>query len=526
MNIPVFKMLADFEAAREDRNWRGKVGWPVPYHTSRSHMFLLVEEFNDFIANLDDEDARDVVILASTTMFPHLAWLVHTAVAVEAEAQTGGKLIGAFGELELLRGNSTEILPESIGSVEVFNIPSLAWLRRVKITKSWNSLREIPSVLFKPQATVLSTNDLLINSARVSRLRIDFQYAEHILNDARQRSSHREFQFDIAWLVESLARNISNSALMNEDFRFRLKTLLITAMTNVMVTAAQDLAALKQYHLIPKVIWSGTGAKYLVRALGLETLRRGGEVHRFGHGGSAGMNDYDGLFALSDLAATSHYVAESGNIARHLRDAKVTKSVKSYRRIKITSSNEPSGFEYLKELKTKPRNSKPKVIYVATATRGRFLQGAPPQLPDVVYVDWQIRFAEMLKLLPIDLLCKPHPHGLFHGIRHPVEDVATVSYRRFEEVMEDGDVFVFDAIQSTAFWEAICTDKPVVALGFGQSGFAPIVSDMMSERCRILSVKYDEWNRPQVDKDELREVILSKPYTYDSSQIVNLMTGT
>jgi len=519
------ELLVDFEAARSEERWRDKVGWPVPYHVSRMRMFGLVDGFNDFICELSDEDERNIVILASTAVFPKLAWLVHTAVAVEAEAQTSSVLIGGVRELNILRGQSPQNRPEPIASGSEFVVPSMAWLRRLKITKSWNTAGRMPGALVASQATILSTNELVVNTARKSQMRIDFRFGEQILTDARRQSLPAEPRVDVNRLAADLAQRISISALSNEDIRKRLEVLLFNAMENVFIDSARDLEALKHYRKLPDEIWSGTGAKYLVRALGLEVLRRGGRVLRFGHGGSAGMSDYDGLFALADLAATSHYVAESPNIAKLLVKTDAAKPVEKYRQLEIVAPTEPSGFDYIRNLKPRNRPERPKVIYVQTATRGRFLQGAPPQQPDVIYVDWQIRFAQMLNSLPINLLCKPHPHGMFHGIRHPVEDVATTTYRRFEEVMEEGDVFVFDAIQSTAFWEALCTDKPVIAVGFGQSGFAPGVADMMADRCRILTVEYDERNCPQIDLDELSELILGQPYTYDPEPIINLMMG-
>ena len=58
------------------------------------------------------------------------------------------------------------------------------------------------------------------------------------------------------------------------------------------------------------------------------------------------------------------------------------------------------------------KRSRPKVLYTSGQVKGLW-RNLPPPIPAAIYVDWTLRVADMLQRLPIDLICRPHPRGVF-----------------------------------------------------------------------------------------------------------------
>jgi hypothetical protein len=114
---------------------------------------------------------------------------------------------------------------------------------------------------------------------------------------------------------------------------------------------------------------------------------------------------------------------------------------------------------------------------------------------------------------------------LFYHKRKPLADLAPMSTKRFEEVMGEADLFLFDWSHSTTFWKALCTDRPVVYVDFGLSGFAPGVSPLIERRCRVVPATYDSNNLPQVDASALADAILAGPTHADGSPFRRLLGG-
>ena len=149
----------------------------------------------------------------------------------------------------------------------------------------------------------------------------------------------------------------------------------------------------------------------------------------------------------------------------------------------------------------------------------------PPRLPDLVNLDWQMRFAELLRGMPIELTCRPHPEGLFSNRPNPLGDVVPLSPRVFEDLIADTDVFVFDYIQSTTFYEALCTDRPIVLIDFGLPIYTGDARALLEARCRIVPARFDERNRPHVDTKELTEAVCGGDRLADPIAFRELLAG-
>ena len=121
----------------------------------------------------------------------------------------------------------------------------------------------------------------------------------------------------------------------------------------------------------------------------------------------------------------------------------------------IGDCDEPSGESQFNTSRLKRPNGRRRVIYASGKLRG-LRQTVPAQLPDLVYLDWQMRLVERLNELPIELICKPHPEGITAGEAHPLTNIGDVRSGRFEDLIPEADVFVLDVPHSTTFfWSAL-----------------------------------------------------------------------
>jgi hypothetical protein len=164
------------------------------------------------------------------------------------------------------------------------------------------------------------------------------------------------------------------------------------------------------------------------------------------------------------------------------------------------------------------------VVYAPTQLLG-FRQLLPVQTADVTYLDWQMRVAQALSEMPIELTCQPHPEGLFRGRIHPLEKVATSITGNFDAQLERADVFVFDYPSTTALWEAACTDARIVFIDIGAGKMTPAIGELFRKRACVVTAAHDEANRPQLDHEALRDAVLAPSGPIDPMPLRQLLAG-
>jgi hypothetical protein len=275
---------------------------------------------------------------------------------------------------------------------------------------------------------------------------------------------------------------------------------------------------------LPRRIWSGTNGDYATRLVAAEVRRRGGSVDVFDHGGATGVAQLPASTALIEMCTASRYHLATPEMARLLAATEARAFAHRVNEVELAGERGEPTFRRSIRDNTAPSGTRKRVIYVGHPYRG--LRQVPlAALPDVVYWDFQIHLVEALKRLDIDLLCKPHPEGYFVGKRNPIEDLAPTSYRRFEEHLDDADLFLFDAPTSTTFVEALCTRRPVVLIDRFYE-INPAVRPRLEERCRIVKAFADGRNRVRVDPADLAAAILTAPREADPRYFRGLVVGT
>jgi hypothetical protein len=174
--------------------------------------------------------------------------------------------------------------------------------------------------------------------------------------------------------------------------------------------------------------------------------------------------------------------------------------------------------------RARPRSQRLRVVYAPPQFLG-FRQLIPAHLPDPLQLDWQMRVAEALGRMPVDLVCKPHPEGLLKDRPHPLETIAATTRGNFDAELKLADVFVFDSPSTTTLWQAVCTDARIVFLDIGSGELTPSVAKLFRQRVRVINVDYDACNRPILEFEKLRAAILEDTTPVDNAPLRRLLAG-
>lgn len=499
--------LADIPLDRED--WRRPFGWPVPFDDLFKLNHRLQHRFFEFLVGLEG-DERDVMALARP--LAGTAIVMETAVALQAEAASGLRLEGP-PELAVLRGDAlVDELEESslvdMGSAKLTTQIPYQTLRRLVRTLSWTPLPRLPATLAAPQALAVTHNPLLVAEARRRRARLWFNHAAPLLDRMRQGVSEAPLldgPEHVDALAERALRGLIDDQALTDEMRERAIALLRPVYVGTLAQAAHTLGVLRRVDRLPNALWSGTGGLMPARALGIEVMRRGGTVTRFGHGGTMPLLAEPYSMVNLELSVTSEFVLPSAMAARQ---SAVTRAADLSRPFGLSSVVGGRGDPSLDPGPNSTRSVKrrPRVLFVATAYYG-YSQVYPSLTPAPVYLEWHHRILEMLGALPIDLIHKPHPEGLFRGRPPGLDHLARIDQRPFEQAMIDADCLVFDLAASTTFSIALSSDRRIVLLDFGSLRFSEESRPLIEARCRIVPVIADDRNRATVEAEALKAAV-------------------
>jgi hypothetical protein len=514
----------DFQATEALTNWRDELYWPVLPATLHCCYSRYVDRYLQLISDTKDENERNVILLMNSlsTGLP----LLESALSLQEAAKAGVPLQGGPEGTEFLSESSHRDIIASTKSTR-FNVlqssraPTLASFR---VSQRWHSPLNFLAAMAKPEARIISTNPLLLEAACQMSTRSKYLDPTTILKSGRKLADQVANDNTVQDLASRISLVLADEPLLEEDYKDRLRKILRHHLLDLLPSLVREMDGLSKVSSIPDRIWSGTGSKYASRALGIEVLRRGGEVRRFDHASTLGIL-YSPEFAASlELSVSSHYIFPSDFIAKNVTISGALNKVASYRDIEIEVFERRSS-PAPKPVRPPSNTGRRKVYYVPTMVRsqGRHVFSA---VPPIMYLDWQLRLASMMVEEGIDLICKPHPEGVFENRRHALEEVAEVDYRRFEETVSDADIFVFDRNFSTTFALALATDRPVVYIDLGAPNFHQAVDPLVASRCHVLQASYDDRNLPQIDARELSDAINSSPVRVDSDEFSHLLFGT
>lgn len=493
----------DIAAIAAMPGWRDDLAWPLAMAPLQAAVAGRQRALLELIGALPHGDGRRVALLAAGRCVSSASALLEAALLVQAERATGLRIAGGPPELDWLRGDrdTPPSTPQRLG--QPGGASNAMFFRRLARTASWTPWWRLPAVALAPEITAITHNAMLREAAAQSARRVAFLHGESLFQAWTEDAPTANAP---AGLVEALTEALCADPNMAEPMRVRLAALVRPKIDRYLTQAARDMAALARARTLPKRLWSGSGGNYPARALGLEVMRRGGEVVRFDHGGSTGMIDTPDPLTLRETSVSTCFVVATEAVAALCRAQDAAHPIPG---LPLSEIGHGAGEPHLRGavgLAPRPNGARPKVVYATGALYG-FRQLIPPVLRDPVYLDWQLRMAETLATLPVALLLKPHPEGIFRGRRHPLADAGPATSERFETVMAESDIFIFDFALSTAFWTALCSDRPVVFVDLGLAPFSPAIRAALEERCRVVTARWDSNNMPRIERDALGQAI-------------------
>lgn len=471
-------------------------------------------------ANSLEPDLRDILLLGRPS---EIGALVEAAYVIQAE----GKDRYLFGpaELEVLRGRKHQAGVPSVGHHGKMNRFRLRRLRQTVRTMSWSTYKTFTSNLLNPKIIALSHNSLLRNYAKINSSNVGFRHGDILFQNLLDSGLASAVNQEILPFVEDILTNIIDFDDLDQVFTARLRQVIKPFLIESVSRASKTLGRLRNITNLPSAIWTGTGAAYPGRAIGLEVLRRGGEVWRFDHGGTTALSFAHNQFAFNELSVSSHYVMPTRKSATSKMLSKAATSIETIRRIEIHGHNGDPGLDVGKIAFRAKRSAKRRALYVSTAFYG-FYQTSTPILPGIPYLEWQIRLVQSLRLLPIDLTCKPHPEGLLRGEVTPINCLAPSSEASFEKELGKTDILIMDIPASTTFSIALTTDRPIVFFNFGLLKFNAEIMKQLSLRCRIINPTCNELNQPLFNQSDLADAVCGGKEVADPTFFRKLLLGS
>ena len=262
----------------------------------------------------------------------------------------------------------------------------------------------------------------------------------------------------------------------------------------------------KNKRYLPKKAWIGTGGNIYNRVFAHLVRNLGGEVSGFDHGmGSYCLKQFSQF--ILEFPNVDYFYTFSPDIKKVLKNNfKKNLLYKKFKKKNILNvdTNPLNFFEKKSYLNNK------KILYVPRIYTGReFVLDFTNYYSDITYVDWQIRLFNLLNLLKYEINIKPHPtsHSKFPKNLSNFYNVKFFN-GPFRKVIKKFDLLIFDTIQTSAFFEAIQTDIPIVLLNTKESDLKSEIKELIQKRCGYVDC-YRLNERIKIKKDHLSAVIKS-----------------
>ena len=497
--------------------------WPVSLADIIPHMRAFYKIYLKQTVAVPDSDIRDVLLLGrrpnQTLALIQLALLTDSAL-IKGQQLVGPEMVDYFS-------GRTDKLPKTLPSLgQNTKPPRFLGLRRLARTASWTSIPKIPKAMLYPDAVSLTHNSLLRELLHGISDSVRNSYDCDFINMTKKRDMVFLKKIDVAEISSEITANLLYDLPLQTEIKVRLSKAIRQLFNESYQDATNILAHLRAVPKLPNKIYTGTGNKWMSRALGLEIIRREGEAIRCDHGGSISLLHPPEFVALNELAVSSKFYVTTKMAAElpELNDAvKLTNPIQS---CLIKSANGDPGLEVTHSASHKKINSSQKlrVMYIPSLFYG-LNQASPPVLGGPQYMAWQERLIGILNNMSIDLTCRPHPGGQKppHNL-NPTRDIA-LAKKPFESVVANTDVLIYDFPATTTLAVGLCTDRAIILLDHGTMKFNESVSSEIRKRCTLLTCNFDEHNIPFISKDALESAICDSTRISDPTYFKQLFLG-
>ncbi len=255
---------------------------------------------------------------------------------------------------------------------------------------------------------------------------------------------------------------------------------------------------------LPLRLWTGSCGNLWDRMLRIVVRRHGGHVTGHMHAGGAYIYRTPELYS-NELLACDRFmtygeeraVLMRRNIQREILFEAVPPEIVGLREQgPPLPAPEPAAGH--------GRPGKPRVMLVMNIFHGD-TSPFTPNMSDQQALDWLGRLSAQLSSWGAELVLKPHPEGPARppdGLAAAVG--ASLVNERFEQVMDQADIFLYDFPCSTTLKHAMAAGKPIVLVDFGYFEPDPAGQRALESRCAVVRGWFDDRNRPQIDWPQLR----------------------
>ncbi len=496
--------------------------WPI--YPAQLKQVMAMQNQNILRLSCRSKDELGCILnLAAPAAVASSGWLTHLALCAEADRRSH-PILEKFSEWRWLSESKTIEAPKidhiRLGPRET--AMRFGAVRRLARTATWSPLLQIPRALAQTKTIAVSHNSLMIDCIKSQGILAKYCHGDQLLKSLQVNVKINDDLISSA--VKEFLATYTNIPELSAERRQSLSEILSPRIKIIMTKAQQALAATKLWESAPEILLSGTGGVFHARALGLEVLRRGGEVWRYDHGGIRPLIKEAAGLLLVEAAPSTQFITFTQEMAKFADTSSERNLVPNCRM--LGGKGDPH-FRKSPGILPKPKNGKGKVLYVpGIITDQRELY--PPLPASSIFVDWQRKVAHTLSKLPVLSVAKPHPEGLFRGQKYPLEDILKIESGLFENVMKEFDLFIFDYSVSTAFCVALCSHAPIILLDMGLAQYRPEITEMLHSRCKVISCEWDEQNRPILDHEKLKDAVMSalQMREIDPKPFRRLLTGS
>lgn len=518
----------DFQSLSEiGENWRSQLFWPARFADAVGPLKDIRRRYLATVMATEDRDAQMVMLMGHYSTSTILAASQY-ALWIDAAEKQGIRLIG-YKILDYLSG----IMEEDQCPPTTFPLPSqsvkfgmFGWLRRIVRTASWTPITRLPKAIMQPDGIALNHNSLL--RAYLSQSKYAARTAYPFDFDLSQQPLDTGFvkKIDYVSLATKMAAEVTDHLALSPFRAARLKIIARQILLVSYEEATEMLARVRSIEKLPRIVFSGTGGKLMSRALGLEVMRRGGEAIRCDHGGSSVLLDLPSSRGLAELSVSTKFITATPAASKAAGLVGAQKMVRPMINCALEGHTGDPGFDAGPHGLARSQNSsgRRRAMYVSTVFYG-FQQVLPPAMPATLYLDWQIRLAEMLQRFPVELICKPHPGAFKPPAQFDLSRVAPVTLKMFEEAVANADVLIYDYPATTTLAVGLCTDRPIVLIDHGTMHFSADLEDAMRLRCKRVVADYDSRGRPVIDEEELQDAVCGGPDHADPTTFRALFLG-
>lgn len=466
----------------------------------------------NYIDKLPNNIKRDNFLLSLPLLIQRVNGCIIALIAVEEAKNNSLNLISTLPEVNFILTGDDQYLEAETTRITAEKRLNNAFIRRIIRTASWTKPWRLINTIFRPNIYALGHTEVSRQYARSLNDKIYFFQANELVAKILKNSNNNFSPNYLSSLVSDFIRVLSGHIKKNSAFYDNFNILIEKIIYKKLLEDSIALDACYNYSKLPKNIWIGTGTAYNFRMLALAVIRKGGEVTSFGHSVGSVLAPPGGSWFYGELAVTNKYIDVTSNAGALFKSYFFDKHP-----VAINSSLQISGikknlrFKDTEEVKSK--KTKPTVIYTSNAFHE--VSRDTPFSHYMAYLNWQLKLTDILDKMNINLVCQPHPGGIFasQDITHPLRKKYNTSVNNFETIKDQADIFLVDFIHSTTFGEILVTEKPIIRISWNDNssymGISQHIKVLLDKRCRTISASIQESGSLEIDEEELKNVMLT-----------------